>query len=211
MLFHEPVSYRREKYESTDVKQHAAAMTRPTNSLIPPDRLRALTAELRSAAPQWADRLLNARTDRELLAVVCELFNLSHALTPEHDSSLDPEDLSNHITVFIGNNLHKGLTLKLLAQFLGYSEKYCSDFFQSTMGESFSGYLKRRRTDTATSLLTTTDKSVADIAAALGFSDQFSFSHFFKRSTGRSPREFRTDRGQRRPIQTSAPPYRGNR
>ena len=26
-------------------------------------------------------------------------------------------------------------------------------------------------------------KSVADIAAALGFSDQFSYTHFFKRST----------------------------
>lgn len=111
----------------------------------------------------------------------------------------------------MSSNLHKGLTLKLLAQFLGYSEKYCSDLFQSTMGESFSGYLKRRRTDTASSLLTTTDKSVAEIAAALGFSDQFSFSHFFKRSTGRSPHEFRTDRGQHRTLQTRVPSSRGNR
>lgn len=186
-------------------------MTRPTNSTLLPDRLRNLTAELSRHAPESANRLLRAKTEREFLEVVRELFNLSSTLTPDHYSLLHSEGLSKQITTFISSNLHKGLTLKLLAQFLGYSEKYCSDLFQSTMGESFSGYLKRQRTDAASSLLTTTDKSVAEIAAALGFSDQFSFSHFFKRSTGRSPREFRTARDQRRSLQTRAPSSQGNR
>ena len=197
--------------ESTLAMPRTASMTRPTNFTILPDRLRNLTAELSRHAPESGDRLARAKTEREFLEVVCKLFNLTSTLTPDHCSLLHSEGLPKQITLFISSNLHKGLTLKLLAKFLGYSEKYCSDFFQSTMGESFSSYLKRRRTDTATSLLTTTDKSVADIAAALGFSDQFSFSHFFKRSTGRSPREFRTDRGQRRPLQTSASSARGKR
>src|SRR5262245_38136508 len=120
-------------------------MTKPTNSRILPDRLRDLTVELCRHTPESADRLARAKTEREFLKVVCELFNLATVLTPEHYSLLRPEDLSKQITEFIGNNLHKGLTLKLLAQFLGYSEKYCSDLFQTTMGESFSGYLRRRR------------------------------------------------------------------
>ena len=186
-------------------------MTRPTNPTLLPDRLRDLTTELSRHAPKSADRLLRAKTEREFLEIVRELFNLSSTLTPDHYSLIHPDGLSKQITTFINSNLHKGLTLKLLAQFLGYSEKYCSDLFQSTMGESFSRYLKRRRTDAATSLLTTTDKSVAEIAATLGFSDSFSFSHFFKRSTGRSPREFRTNSGQRRSIQTRAPSSQGNR
>lgn len=186
-------------------------MTRLTNSTILPDRLRDLTAELCRHLSDSGDRLARAKTEREFLEVVCKLFNLTSTLTPDHCSLLHSEGLSKQIMAFVSSNLHKGLTLKLLAQFLGYSEKYCSDFFQSTMGESFSSYLKRRRTDTATSLLTTTDKSVAEIAAALGFSDQFSFSHFFKRSTGRSPREFRENLGQRRPRQTSASSYQGSR
>lgn len=186
-------------------------MTRSTNPTILSDRLRNITAELRRYAPQWGERLSSATTERELLEVVCELFKLTSALTPDHDSSVDSEDLSGHITLFISSNLHKGLTLKALAQFLGYSEKYCSDLFQSTMGESFSGYLKRRRTETAISLLTTTDKSVSEIAAALGFSDQFAFSHFFKRSTGRSPREFRTDPDHRSLLQVTTPSSREHR
>jgi AraC-like DNA-binding protein len=79
------------------------------------------------------------------------------------------------------------------------------------MGESFSGYLKRRRLEKASALLTTTDKSVAEIASALGFSDQFSFSHFLKRVTGRSPLEFRADRGRRRPRHTNPQSSIGNR
>ncbi len=186
-------------------------MTRPASSVILSDRLRDLTAELCRHAPESGDQLARAKTEREFLEVVCKLFNLATVLTPDHYSLLRSDGLSKHIAAFISSNLHKGLTLKLLAQFLGYSEKHCFDVFQSTMGESFSSYLKRRRTDTASLLLGTTDKSVAEIAAALGFSDQFSFSHFFKRSTGRSPREFRTDRGQRRPPQISASPSRGKR
>ena len=186
-------------------------MIRPTDSTLLTDRLRDLSAELCRHTPESADRLIRAKTEREFLDVVRELFNLTSTLTPDHYSLLHSEGLSKQIMTFINSNLHKGLTLKLLAQFLGYSEKYCSDLFQSTMGESFSGYLKRRRTDTASSLLTTTDKSIAEIAAALGFSDQFSFSHFFKRSTGRSPREFRTGHDQRRSLQTDGPSTRENR
>lgn len=209
MFLREPVRYRRKRDESTLAIRHTASMTRPTNSTILPDRLRDLTAELCRHAPKSADRLARAKTEREFLEVVCEIFNLTSALTPDHYSLLRAEGLSKQIAEFISGNLHKGLTLKLLAAFLGYSEKYCSDLFQSTMGESFSGYLKRRRIDTASLLLTTTNKSVAEIAAALGFSDQFSFSHFFKRSTGRSPREFRADRDQQRPLTTGVSSTRG--
>jgi AraC-like DNA-binding protein len=193
------------------MEQYNAVMTKLTTSTISHDRLRDLIAELGRYAPQWADRLSRAQTEHELLEVVCKLFDLSHALTPAHDSVLDQEDLARKIAQFISNNLHKGLTLKLLAQFLGYSEKYCSDLFRLTMGESFTRYLKRQRTDTAVTMLKHTDKPIADIASALGFSDQFSFSHFFKRATGLSPRDFRPTLVRPRRFRTSPPPIQGTR
>lgn len=193
------------------MEQYDAVMTKPTPSTISPDRLRDLITELRRHAPRWADRLSHAQTEHEILAVICKLFDLSYALTPAQNSTPDQQDFSRKIAQFISDNLHKGLTLKLLAQFLGYSEKYCSDLFRLTMGESFTSYLKRQRTDTAVTLLENTDKSVADIASALGFSDQFSFSHFFKRATGRSPRDFRLTLARPRRFKTSPPPPQGDR
>lgn len=161
------------------------------------DQLQALIMQLRRHAPQWADRLSNATTDREFLDVLCKLFDLSSANIPLHQERHSPDELAQRITSFISSTLHQGPTLKTLAEWLGYSEKYCSELFRSVMGEPFSRYLARRRTEVATTLLTTTNQSIGEIATALGFSDQFSFSHFFKRATGLSPRAFRMAQVQR--------------
>ena len=183
----------------------ASQMTKPAQPLMLASRIHTLTAELSRYAPQWADRLAQVKSERELLEVVSALFNLAHVLNPEDEGAATPQaPLPARIHEFMTANLHKGLTLKLLSQFLGYSEKYCSDLFHSTMGESFSAHLKRRRLETASLLLQTTDKGVAEIATAIGFCDQFAFSHFFKRTTGQSPIQFRSERGRRiskpRPI-----------
>lgn len=179
------------------------AMTSDATSSGLPDRLFELAAELRPQAPQWADRLAAVTSEQELLQIVADLLNLRHALTSSRKPAASPSALSTRISAFMGANLHKGVTLKLLARFLGYSEKYCSDLFQATMGETFSEHLRRRRLETAIALLTTTDRAVADIATATGFSDQFAFSHFFKRATGHSPVQFRSR--QRRPCTTPWP------
>lgn len=186
-------------------RQPLAWMDRPTNSPMVTDRLRCLIEELCQHDPHSADQLSNARTEQDFLVSVCQLFNLSRALTFSYHSSPDRTALTDAIAHFMSRNLHTGPTLKTLAQVLGYSEKYCSELFRSTMGESFSCYLKRRRTERATTLLRTTDKSVAEIASVLGFSDQFTFSHFFKRSTGQSPHAFRTTWTRRSPFRTQSP------
>lgn len=70
------------------------------------------------------------------------------------------------------------------------------------MGESFSEYVKRCRLETAMTLLTNTERGVDEIAEATGFCDRFAFSHFFKRMTGRSPRDFRIAYARCRPSST---------
>jgi len=181
-------------------------MTKSAPSPLFAGRIRTLVAELSRYAPQWADRLARVKSERELLAVASALFNLGHVLNSGNENAAPSQaPLSTRIHEFMTANLHKGLTLKLLAQFLGYSEKYCSDLFHTTMGESFSAHLKRRRLETASVLLQTTEKGVAEIATAIGFCDQFAFSHFFKRATGQSPIQFRSQRGRRTPKPRPVP------
>jgi AraC-like DNA-binding protein len=102
-----------------------------------------------------------------------------------------PSLLAERIQAFMNGNLKNRTTLKELARFLGYSEKYSSEFFQLQMGTSFSHYLKHLRIMKAKHMLTGDDASVTHVAEALGFSDSFSFSHFFKRAVGCSPTAFR--------------------
>jgi AraC-like DNA-binding protein len=121
--------------------------------------------------------------------------NLSpRMLTPVHSgptAAVQAPSLTERIQAFISGNLRNRTTLKELARFLGYSEKYSSEFFQLQMGTSFSHYLKQLRIMKAKHMLTGDGASVTHVAEALGFSDSFAFSHFFKRAVGCSPTAFR--------------------
>ncbi len=174
--------------------------TKSSASPVFADRLHILASELRTQSPQWADRLEQVRTEHELRGLVCDLFNLSHTIHSNGSPLLAPPGLPARIAAFIRDNIHRGMSLKVLAHFLGCSEKYCSDLFARMMGEPFSTYLRRYRVEQARTLLRTSGQTLAEIATSLGFSDQFAFSHFFKRATGHSPMELRIHHTRQRPT-----------
>ncbi len=154
-----------------------------------PAQKHALLRELFAYTANWAKRFYQGRRNHDRQKIV---EFVSRALLPDAcPSAATTLDLPDQIHEFMVTHLHQGLTLKELSEFLGYSEKYCSDFFILHMGEPFSVYLKRLRLQTAKLLLKNSEQNLTEIAQAIGFRDQFSFSHFFKKATGISPRQFR--------------------
>lgn len=122
------------------------------------------------------------------------VFSVIKDLLPHlQEHGEQPPTTATRLQAYLITHLHQGPTLKNVAEFLGYSEKYCSQFFQATMGMSFSVYLKNLRIQRAKSLLRETRLDLTAIAHAVGFSDQFAFSHFFKKAVGCSPKQFRTE------------------
>ncbi len=157
-----------------------------------------LMERIRHHSPDWAARLAQAKTRQELQELVSGFLHdlrlvrrLATASDPVRHGPSQSAELAEAIHRFLIENLPHGPTLKGLAKFLGYSEKYCSDLFQSIMGEQFSRCIKRLRVERATQLLLETESPQTRIAERLGFSDQFTFSHFFKRAVGCSPQHFR--------------------
>ena len=155
-----------------------------------------LIAEFQQYFTDWTTRVKQIGMEQKLKHLTPHVFNeclrqIEGPVRPAHD-------LTQHIEVFINTNLHKGLTLKELSKFLGYSEKYCSELFQVKMGEAFSIYLKRHRLEKAKVLLEEGSAPLAGIAESLGFQDQFAFSHFFKKATGHSPSKYREQVHQRK-------------
>ncbi|MDT7040747.1 AraC family transcriptional regulator [Candidatus Nitronereus thalassa] len=168
----------------------------PQESFGPHGIMNDLIVEFQQYLTDWTTRVKQVGMEQKLKHLAPHVFN--ECLRQMEGPPRPTPDLAQQIEVFISTNLHKGLTLKELSKFLGYSEKYCSELFQVKMGEAFSSYLKRHRLEKAKVLLEEGFAPIADIAERLGFQDQFAFSHFFKKATGHSPRKYREQVHQRK-------------
>lgn len=135
-----------------------------------------LIREFRDYLEKWTCRMRLAGLDDESQALAHRLFD---ELLTRLSASCHFPTLPRRIHGFIAANLHKGLTLKDLSEFLGYSEKYCSELFQAQMGETFSSYVRQARLERAKRLLRENKLTLTHVAESVGFRDQFSFSHFF--------------------------------
>ncbi len=150
-----------------------------------------LIQELREYAENWVNRMRLLKPVNEPHTIAREVLDELFVQVFHTSQNINP--LPRQIHDFIVSNLRHGVSLKDLSKFLGYSEKYCSELFQAHMGESFSLYLRRVRIEKAKRLLEDDSISLTYIAEALGFGDQFAFSHFFKKTTGQSPRYYRSN------------------
>lgn len=112
-------------------------MSKLPASAIPSDRLQLISSELRSHAPQLAGRLAQVKTEQDLGDFACRLFNLSHWIPSEKRAPFKAEPLSARIKLHISSNLHRGLTLKVLANFFGYSENITPICFRTSWENRF--------------------------------------------------------------------------
>lgn len=81
--------------------------------------------------------------------------------------------------------------LNAFSREIGFSETHLIRRFREEFGCTPCEYLMRQRIDAARRLLDCSRKSVKEIAAMLGFSDQYYFSGCFKARTGSSPSQYR--------------------
>lgn len=88
-------------------------------------------------------------------------------------------------------NLDKPLNLDYLASQVGLSRYHFSKKYKQVTGFAPIQHLIRMKVEYASYLLETSDTSIAEIAAKVGYDDALYFSRQFKRVTGVSPRQFR--------------------
>ena len=86
---------------------------------------------------------------------------------------------------------YQSVTVSQVASRVYMHEKRFISDFKKSVGISPGQFISNCKMRKAANLLTETDMKLAEIAASLGFSDQYSFSKAFKRSFGDSPSVFR--------------------
>jgi AraC-like DNA-binding protein len=136
----------------------------------------------------------------EFIGVLAEL-----AAVPRHeqirlsDSNLMLGHQGNHAPVisravsFLLSNLEKEIGINDLLKVTHMSKPTFSRHFKSHTGRSLTSFLNEVRIVNAKRLLAETNDSITDIAYSSGFRNLSHFNVQFRRSSNKSPRDFRKD------------------
>lgn len=107
----------------------------------------------------------------------------------KHAAANDP--FVDTVKCFIREHISENLSVKILADKMGFNEKYFIDVFKQHFGTTPAQYVKKTRLEVAKHELLYTDNKVLYIPNKIGYSSLQKLSQDFKAYTGFSPSEFR--------------------
>lgn len=140
------------------------------------------------------------RIDRRNAAILSEsvlLYTLSFVKGTEEDGDENEKNYGviEGVISYVDNNYtDPDMSLKKVADIFAYTDKYLSHIFKERMQMNFSVYLTRLRLQKALELMRNGRRDVSEIALECGFSDASYFSKVFKKSVGKTPHEYITNR-----------------
>ncbi|KUJ65620.1 AraC family transcriptional regulator [Streptomyces albus subsp. albus] len=176
-------------------RRYADVRLRP-ESLVVTDRGVTTTAAF-SAMYDFALQLIRENDGPHVARSTARIALVDDARTtqaPYVDSGLIPtagREFSLSVKRWLDQNLSARYDLSTLAHEFHVSTRTLLRRFGGETGETPLEYLQTARVRRARHLLETTDRTVAGIAADVGYRDPGAFSGIFARHTGRRPREYR--------------------
>jgi len=102
-----------------------------------------------------------------------------------------PDPRVERVLEFVDAHLAEDLSVRVLAAVAGMSPSWFARTFAGHVGTSPQRHVERQRMVVATQLLDATDRPVASVARAVGFTDPLYFSTRFRQVVGSSPTAYR--------------------
>ena len=92
---------------------------------------------------------------------------------------------------YLRQNYAQPLSLPELSQRFGYTPQYMSNLFHRDTGMTIQTFLQRLRIEEACRLMSDGNKTMTELAHAVGYADGKHFSKVFRQQKGISPRDYR--------------------
>jgi two-component system, response regulator YesN len=137
----------------------------------------------------FINKIIQVNTRSGLRSLVRQTIHRLIGLVPEKDF-LESQRLKDALN-YIQSHCSEPITRGAVAEHLRCSESYVSMLFTRSTGHTFTEIVLRYRMDKAKELLRQSQKTVTEIAFAMGYKDPNYFSACFRRVTGISPGQFR--------------------
>ena len=119
--------------------------------------------------------------DAQMILVLAEFV---HQLAVRTTNYFD----ANAVADYLRSHYNENITNKNIAEIFHFHPNYMSSEFCRTFGKPLHRYLLELRITKAIGLLETGQYSVESVAEAVGFSDANYFSRYFKKITGKTPK-----------------------
>ena len=147
-------------------------------------------APVKNIMDEITQQFYNSCTLQEYIKNYNKLIDLlpSRILKASHSSCRKEIVLINE---FIQKNIHKKITLGMLASSVNMSKNYISRLFKAETDTNIVNYINQLKLDHAKLLLETPGIPICDIASSLGFDETPYFNKLFHKFYGFSPTEYR--------------------
>lgn len=138
--------------------------------------------------PLWEESL--ARASKETIDLVSESIIIYTFSRLDSNSSIGDSTINKIIQITEEQFNNFDLSISVIAEELGYNQKYLSHLFKKKTNKTYSEYLRCIRIKYAISLFDNGINSVKNVALLSGFNDPLYFSTVFKNTIGLSPKEY---------------------
>ena len=119
------------------------------------------------------------------------IIDYTNRMNSLHHTKLYSKHISDSID-YIYNHLHTRITVATLADHIGLSPAYLSRLFKEETDMSISEYIRRKKLETAKSMLAYSDYSLSNISSILAFPSHSYFTETFRKAFKLTPSEYRS-------------------
>jgi LacI family transcriptional regulator len=128
----------------------------------------------------------NSLQQPKTIVIPAEPIHVGHTTLAHLD-----DVLVNRAIAYIRQNFHTGIKADQVASQFNVSRSHLNERFNRCLNQTVHHFLLTERLQFVTEQLTTTDRSITDIANQVGFSSKNYLFKCFKQHTGMSPLEYR--------------------
>ena len=124
---------------------------------------------------------------------IAEFLGLIYDIAKNNESECKPiivNETIQSVLTYINNNYAEDLSIAGLSKQFGLSPSYLSRSFSAYTGRSIYNYIQYRRIMLAKEMICA-NKPFMDVAMDCGFNDYSCFLRAFRKSTGKTPREYK--------------------
>ena len=104
----------------------------------------------------------------------------------------DPSPMFIAVCNYIQKHISEPISTAEIAESLFLSRSHLSTKFKEETGLNLTDFIQEEKIEEAKRLLRYSEKSISAISLYLGFSSQSHFTKIFKKSVGKTPREYRS-------------------